>query len=154
MYLDALPVWVTVTLMTEQTEAPADDGILEREITFRDRAIWVRMPAPEQILVWKRTLKQLQAADIQGWNGEQVMAALERTRLIIDSVLLHQIDKDWLDDEMLAGTLKLQETSQIILLAVEAFNAPENRADRRAAAKRAPAKKASRKAPTRAPAKS
>jgi hypothetical protein len=135
--------------MTEQTEAPeATDPAMEREITFRDRVLWVRMPAPEQILVWKRTLRQLQTADIQGWTGEKVMAALERTRLIIDSVLLHDTDKEWLDDEMLMGNLKLQETSQIILLAVEAFTEAGNREERRAAKK--PAKKAARKA---APAK-
>jgi hypothetical protein len=139
--------------MTEQSEAteatPA--GIsLEQEIDFAGRKLWVRMPSPEQLLVWKRTLKQLQGADVQGWNGEQVMKALERTRAIIDSLLAHDTDKEWLDDELLAGTIGLKDTAQIINGTVDAFTlaAQEggNRADRRAA-KKAPAKKAARKAP-------
>lgn len=137
--------------MTEQTETPeATPATPEREIEFAGRTIWVRMPSPEQLLVWKRTLKQLQSADVQGWNGEQVMKALERTRAIIDSLMVHDTDKEWLDDELLAGTIGLKDTAQIINGTVDAFTlaAQEegNRADRRAAKKAAPAKKATRKA--------
>jgi len=138
-----------VSPMTEQTEAPEVDVstmVPEREIEFRGRKIWVRMPKPEQILVWRRTLAQLQGADVDGWSGEKVLAALERARKIIDSVILHSTDKDWLDDLMLDGELDLKETASIVLLTVEAFAAEANRADRRAAAK--PAKKATRKKAT------
>lgn len=140
--------------MTEPTEAPeATTAELppEQEIEFAGRKLWVRMPSPEQLLVWKRTLKQLQSADVQGWNGEQVMKALERTRNIIDSLLVHDTDKEWLDDELLAGTIGLKDTAQIINGTVDAFTlaAQEggNRETRRAAKKKAPAKKAARKAP-------
>lgn len=134
----------------EQTPATEEVPVSpEQEITFRGREIWVKMPSPEQLLVWKRTLKMLQDADALGWTGDQVMRALERTRLIIDSVLANQVDKDWLDDEMLAGTLGLKDTASIINQTVEAFaNAAEaggNREDRRAA-KKAKGKKAVRKA--------
>lgn len=138
--------------MTEQTEATPDqpEVMPEQEIEFKGRKLWVKMPSPEQLLVWKRTLKQLQGADVSGWNGEQVMRALERTRLIIDSVLAHDVDKEWLDDEMLAGTIGLMDTAAIINGTVEAFaaaaEAEGNRETRRAAAKKAaPAKKATRK---------
>lgn len=122
----------------------------EQEIEFAGRTLWVKMPSPEQLLVWKRTLRKLQGADVEGWNGEQVMSALERTRAIIDSVLAHEVDKDWLDDEMLAGTIGLKDTAQLIQMTVEAFasaaEAEGNRETRRAAAKKAaPAKKATRK---------
>lgn len=121
----------------------------EQEIEFAGRTLWVKMPSPEQLLVWKRTLRKLQGADVEGWNGEQVMSALERTRAIIDSVLAHEVDKDWLDDEMLAGTIGLKDTAQLIQMTVEAFasaaEAEGNRETRRAAKKAAPAKKATRK---------
>ena len=121
----------------------------ELEIPFAGRQLWVRMPSPEQLLVWKRTLVQLQGADVSGWNGEQVMKALERTRKIIDSLLVHDVDKEWLDDEMLSGTIGLMDTAAIINGTVEAFaTAAEeggNRATRRAAKKTTPAKKATRK---------
>jgi hypothetical protein len=137
-----------VASMTEaETQAAQAATIPELEIPFAGRQLWVKMPSPEQLLVWKRTLVQLQGADVTGWNGEQVMKALERTRLIIDSLLVHDTDKDWLDDEMLAGRIGLRDTAGIINGAVEAFaSAAEtegNRSDRRAAAK--PAKKATRK---------
>lgn len=134
--------------MTEQTEAAAEvDEPAERhrEIEFHGRKFWVRMPSPEQLLVWKRTVVQLQDADISSWDGNQVMAALERTRKIIDSVILHQVDKDWLDDEMLDGGLGLKATGAIITLTVEAFGTDDNREARRAAKKATPGKKAARK---------
>jgi hypothetical protein len=139
--------------MTEQTATPATPEVMpEQEIEFKGRKLWVKMPTPEQLLVWKRTLKKLQGADVSGWNGEQVMKALERTRLIIDSVLAHDTDKEWLDDEMLAGTVGLMETAAIINGTVEAFadaaEAEGNRETRRAAKKTTPAKKAARKKAT------
>lgn len=138
--------------MTEQTEAAEAatpvEMPAEKEITFQGRTMWVRLPRPEALLVWKRTLTKLQDLDTGDWSGDQVMAALERTRKIIDSLLVHEIDKDWLDDEMLASRLGLLETAQIIQLTVEAYQADDNRETRRAA-KKAPAKKATRKKATR-----
>ena len=135
--------------MTDETAAPAQVEVMpEQEIEFKDRQLWVKMPTPEQLLVWKRTLKQLQGADVSGWNGEQVMKALERTRLIIDSVLAHDTDKEWLDDEMLAGTIDLMDTAAIINGTVEAFAAAaeaEGNRETRRTAKKALAKKAVRK---------
>jgi hypothetical protein len=142
--------------MTEQENPEAAEAAVmpEQEIEFAGRTLWVKMPSPEQLLVWKRTLRKLQGAEVEGWNGEQVMAALERTRSIIDSVLAHDVDKDWLDDEMLAGRVGLKDTAQIIQGTVEAFaaaaEAEGNRETRRAAAKKAPAKKAARKKAARA----
>jgi hypothetical protein len=135
--------------MTDET-APAQVEVMpEQEITFKGRQLWVKMPSPEQLLVWKRTLKQLQNADATaGWNGEQAMKALERTRLIIDSVLAHDADKEWLDDEMLDGTIGLMETGAILNLTVDAFaTAAEVEGNReiRRAAKKAVRKKAVRK---------
>jgi diacylglycerol kinase len=138
--------------MTEQTATPATPEVMpEQEIEFKGRKLWVKMPTPEQLLVWRRTLKQLQNSDVTaGWNGEQAMKALERTRLIIDSVLIHVTDKEWLDDEMLAGTIGLRDSATIINDAVEAFvsaaEAEGNRETRRAAKKAAPATQARRKA--------
>ncbi len=138
--------------MTEPTEAPeaSTAKVPELELPFHGRTLWVKMPSPEQLLVWKRTLVQLQGADVSGWNGEQVMKALERTRLIIDSLLVHDTDKEWLDDEMLAGRLDLMDTAEIIngtvAVFAEAAENEGNRETRRAAAK--PAKKAARKKTT------
>lgn len=136
--------------MAEQRNTPELPP--ELEIEFQGRSLWVRLPSPEQLLVWKRTLVQLQSADTNDWNTEQVMIALERTRKIIDSVLVNKADVVWLDDEMLAGQIDLKGTSEIINKTVAAYadeverEQAENgtRTERRAAATK-PAKKAARK---------
>lgn len=146
--------------MTERTEADAENPVPdlppELEIEFMGRTLWVRMPKPEQLLVWKRTLRQLQSAEVEGWNAEQVMTALERTRRIIDTVLVNSVDVTWLDDEMLDLRLDLKSMAEIINKTVEAYaEAAERekaedgtRAERRAA-KKTTGKKAARKAPTK-----
>jgi hypothetical protein len=130
--------------MTEPEGGSEPITVPEREIEFRGRKIWVTLPKPEQILVWQRTVKQLQDPDIKDWGAEQVLVALERSRKIIDSVILNKADKTWIDDEMLEGNFGIREAASIIQTAMEAFAADANRADRRAAAK-TPAKKAARK---------
>lgn len=135
--------------MTEQTETPAEIERPTREIPFRDRSLMLRMPTPEQLLVWQRTVKQLQGADTASWDGNEVMRALERARKIIDSLLSDPRDIEWLDDEMLAGNLGLREVAPIILDALKAFQegtdetTPNNREERRAV-KKATRKKASK----------
>jgi hypothetical protein len=137
--------------MTEQTVNP-EVTVPELEIEFMGRTLLVRFPKPEQLLVWKRTLRQLQSADVDGWNAEQVMNALERTRRIIDSMMVNSADVTWLDDEMLAGNVDLRGASEIINTTVTAYadmaerEKAENgtRAERRAA-KKTPGKKATRK---------
>lgn len=93
----------------------------ELEIQFNGRGMWVKMPKPEQLLVWRRTLHQLQDAETADWNAEQVMTALERTRKIVDSLLVNKTDVTWLDDQMLDGNVDLAGTAEIINLTVEAF---------------------------------
>ena len=128
--------------MTEQTQA-----VPEVPIEFMGRTLYIRMPRPEQILVWQRTLNRLQSPDSQDWNGVQVLAALERTRKIIDSLLADPKDIEWLDDGMLSGQIGLKDTATIITRAVEKFaesaEGSGNREQRRAA--KSPAKKAARK---------
>lgn len=114
-------------------------------ITFRGRELSVRMPRPEQLLVWRRTMRQLQAANPEGWTATEVLDALERGRRIVDS-LLDQESIAWLDDEMLTGGLGLPEVCTTITKATEAFG---QRSEEDEPAKKTPkkaAKKAVRKA--------
>lgn len=138
-------------MTTEQTGAPEVAVSPELEVQFEGRTIWVKMPTPEQLLVWKRTLRQLQEAEVNSWNAEQVMIALERTRRIIDSVLANKADVVWLDDQMLDGNLTLLQTAKIIQMTVDRFaeeaQTEGNRETRRA---NKPAKKASRRKTTAA----
>lgn len=132
--------------MTEPNEegSTGDLKMPTGEVEFRGRTMSVRMPRPEQLVVWKRTLVRLQSANPESWTAAEVMAALERTRKIIDSLLVNSADVDWLDDEMLAGNFTFKDTSVLVNDIVKAFEGEGNRAARRAA-KKTPAKKATRK---------
>lgn len=105
------------------------------EVEFLGRTIHVHMPTPEQLLVWQRTVEQLSRAQTAGWNAAQAMNALGRCRKIIDTVIVQQMDKDWLDDEMLEGRLDLMGILPLMTQAIEAFVEVANREDRRAVKK-------------------
>ena len=129
--------------MTDQQVRPEPEV---REITFRDRVLLIKLPTPEQVLVWKRTLTQVEALEeAPAKDGYALMRMIDRTRRIIDSVLVNDADKEWLDDLMLDGKLPLNEAVQVVIKGMEAFGAgANNREERRAAA---PVKRARRKAP-------
>jgi hypothetical protein len=118
-----------------------DLSTIELPIEFLGREIYVHMPSPEQLLVWRRVLDRLQRVETSEASGMELLNALERFRRIVDSLVANPKDIDWLDDEMLAGRLGIKELAPMIPLAVEAFqrNADEtgNRSTRRAAAKKA-----------------
>lgn len=141
--------------MTEPTQQPEAEATPPPElpIPFMGREIWVRMPTPEQLLVWQRTVNNLTNAPVDAsWTGPEVMAALDRLRRIVDSILVNRADITWLDDQFLDGTIGFKELTPLVTDATSAFttlaaeNAP-NREARRAAGK--PAKKAARKAAKR-----
>lgn len=129
--------------MTDVAEAEQ----MQIEVPLAGRAIAVTHPTPEQLLVWQRTLKRLGGMENETWDGEQTMAALERLRKIIDSIIVHPADVDWLDDQFLAGAVDFRMLAPWITDVIEAFekHAAEdgNRQQRRAVAK--PAKKATRR---------
>lgn len=129
---------------TPARDAPAPAGS-ERPITFREREIWVRLPSPEQYLVWKRSLKMLENADSGSWNAHEALRALERGRKIIDSMILNKGDIEWIDEQWLDGEFGLAETAQIIKLTTDAFGQKKDSAESDVPAKAAPVKRAARR---------
>lgn len=137
--------------MTEQNESDTSTAaqMPVAEIEFQGRTLMVTLPDPTQLLVWKRTLVRLQNANTSNWTGADVMAALERLRVIIDTLIVDDADKQWIDDQLLNKSFGLAELAQLPTLAAQAFSTPNNREERRAAAakktttarRRAPAKK-------------
>lgn len=145
-------------MTTEQaTPEPEEVAPVELPVMLLDREIYSRMPSPEQLIVWQRTIKRLEGAPMDAsWTGSEVMAALERLRKIVDTLLVNRADIDWLDDQFLDGTLTFQTLAPFITAVVNAFQEFSEaqlqehgtRAEKRAA-KKAPAKKATRKAAAR-----
>lgn len=138
--------------MTTTTE-PAAEEFPALPVQFMGREIYSRMPSPEQLIVWQRTVKRLTEAPIDAsWTGSEVMGALERLRKIIDSLMVEKADINWLDDQFLDGTVTFRDLAPFITNVADAFTqaaeAEGNRETRRAAAKKT-TKKATRKAAPR-----
>jgi len=132
--------------MTEQQQ---DEVVVVPEIPvpLLDREIYVHMPKPEQLLVWQRTLDNLSNAPMgTGWTGSEVMAALERLRRIVDSIIVNKADVTWIDEQFLDGTLSFELLTPFLTQVAEGFaaaageNAPNREAKR--AVKKAARKKA------------
>lgn len=145
--------------MTTEQE-PADDSAetpVELPVMLLDREIYTRMPSPEQLLVWQRTVDRLTKAPVNAsWNGSEVMNALERLRKIVDSIMVNRADVDWLDDQFLEETLDFRGLAPFITNVTVAFQeyaaaqiALNGTREERRAVKKAPAKKATRKAAPR-----
>jgi hypothetical protein len=142
--------------MTEQGGEQAQEVPPELEIVFKlenasggpvhERAMWVKMPTPEKILVWQRTVDRLtKVAPDASWTGSEVMAALERLRKIIDSLLVNQTDVVWIDDQFLEGTLNFRTLAPFVNQAALAFQqviAESGNRETRRAAKKAVKRKA------------
>ena len=137
--------------MAEHSARDLDDHeeVEEREVKFNGRTFHAKMPKPEQILIWKRTLDSLSNEDVSSWNGHQVMAALDRYRKIVDS-LISPVDIEWLDDQMLMGRFTIKDGQELMMMILKTYERdPANREERRAikapAARRVPSKKGQEK---------
>lgn len=143
--------------MTEQetAAATAEEGApVELPVMLLGREIYTRMPTPEQLLVWQRTVNRLTQAPVDtSWTGSEVMAALERLRKIVDSLMVNNADRDWLDDQFLEGTLDFRRLAPFITdvtVAFQEYAANQIQTNGTRAEKRAvKPKKAQRKAPVR-----
>lgn len=141
-------------MMTETAAAePAEEAPVELPVMFMDREIFSRMPSPEQLIVWQRTIKRLETAPMDAsWTGSEVMAALERLRKIVDTLMVNRADVDWLDEQFLDQTVTFKTLAPFITDVVTAFQeyaAAQGNREQRRATKKAPAKKATRKATAR-----
>lgn len=127
--------------MTEQQETTEPVVQPELPVTLKGREMFVRMPKPEQLLVWQRTVGMLTTMQTgTSWTGSEVMAALERCRKIIDSILVNKADVIWIDDQFLEGTLEFRDLMPFITHVVEKFaeasvNEAPNREAKRAVKK-------------------
>lgn len=127
--------------MTQPAPPASMDEV--RAIQFRGREIMVKFPTDGQLIVWQRTVRNLQSTDTNSWTGEDALRAGERAAKIIDSVIVNRADRDWLDDETLDKGLGLIDRAEIITLTIKAFGGGEEKTP---AKKATPVKRARRKA--------
>lgn len=112
-------------------------------ITFRGRVMAYRRPSADQLAVWKMiaeraaglakevatpkpcpTCKGEGCDTCQGTGSAHsttIFKLFNRAMTIINSVLVDEGDKDWLEDEMIAGRVDMEAAAQIISLTVDAL---------------------------------
>lgn len=92
-----------------------------RPITFLGREILVEMPDENQILIWRKIIRQLQEEG-NTKDPERLFVLMERGRRIVDSVIVSDSDVEWLDDMLLERKTDLRATVEIIVLAMRAHH--------------------------------
>lgn len=79
-------------------------------ITFKGRKIEVRSPGAAQAMMWSRVERQFRRLADRSEAGEDIAmpefrTALDRLARMVESMLASQEDKDWLEDEILDGSV-------------------------------------------------
>lgn len=117
------------------TKVEAPEAEAPKTIEFLGRTLQVKPPTAEQLLAWERLLVKLEKVAQSDATAETVRALFGRITRIIDSVVVDEEDREWLEDGRMDGTVTIENSSQIVLDALEAYGAdvaqPANRAARR-----------------------
>lgn len=105
---------------TESKEEERPEPIV-KTVTLKGRKVRIHTPKPEQVMIWQRVMNRLSnmGNDV---TGEQALNALDRARKIIDSVLVDEADIEWLDDQMLDGSLGFKEMADFMLRAAKTLS--------------------------------
>lgn len=118
-----------------KAEAPVAEPATEPTefVTFLGREIEVRLPTAEQLVAWNSTLTKISGMDESNATMEEAMKAIGRVVRVLDSVVVKDVDKEWLEDGRIDGIVTVENSSQIVIDAIEKFklSAPTNRAARR-----------------------
>lgn len=117
---------------------PSEDGLVGAFVDFKGRRIEVQAPSVEQIVVIKRLQKRFtDAAAESSMTAERAISMMNRALTAILSIVVNQVDKDFVEDLWLDREITMEETLPLLTKAMkclEAANADQqNRATRRAA---------------------
>lgn len=111
-----------------------DSGRETRVVLVRDRSIVVRQLIDTQMLLLAREAKILQRDDV---TTERKMDGIDRMFRVLESAIVQEADRTYLDELMLDGKLDLRE----LLSFVSAFNEEEVDAKPKVRRGRAPVKR-------------
>jgi hypothetical protein len=102
-------------------------------VTFLGRELLVKIPEVEQLIAWETLAEKLAGMSDATHSVDDAKRVIKRMQRIIDSVVVSDDDREWMMDGRLDGTITVENSSQIILDALETFKtqAAPNRAARR-----------------------
>lgn len=101
---------------------PDVDGHPTTAIEFEGRRMLVRRPSIEQIAMYRRTAKQMEALKDRDITtpkqGEDVVRIFDRAARMIESVLVDDDDREWVQDQLMAGR-KISDLVPILRQAID-----------------------------------
>lgn len=107
--------------MTTTTAAAAPTATIDFPVGDNlTRTMRVKLPTPEQLAVWRRTVEWFERAG-DNLTGEPAQKALGRIVKIIMSVLADDADIEWVEDQLLDGQLTAVRAADILTLTVDQF---------------------------------
>ena len=86
-------------------------------ITYRGRTMRVQMPSADQLAVWQRTATKL--ANATGLGVEETMKLIQRAITMIATVLVDEVDRDWVEESILHGDMDIMGAAAILTMAIE-----------------------------------
>lgn len=131
----------------------SDEAKVTVPMTLAGRQIMVKAPTLGQILVLHRTTMRMikQAESDEDDQGKALTSAITRTLDFIDTLIIDEDDRQFVEDQMLAGKIDWQELMAILAQDKDANEPDDDQAPkpvRKAAPKKSP--KAARVAPVKA----
>lgn len=103
-------------------DTPDVDGNPTAVIEFEGRRMLVRRPSIEQIAMYRRIAKQMEALKDReittAKEGESVVIIFDRAAKMIESVLVDADDREWVQDQLLAGR-KISDLVPILRQAID-----------------------------------
>lgn len=103
------PPVVEGEIVPQETVPAGDPGTGDQTavIVFGDRHMRVRQPGIEQIAMYRRIAKQMEALGSHQITttkeGENAVKLFDRAAKMIESVLVDEDDREWVEDQLLAG---------------------------------------------------
>jgi len=124
----------------ETTTADGDPEGTVR-IPFRDRNLLVRLPSEEQLTMYRRVSREFAALGASGradrMSMEEALKYLDRAVRTVQSVLVDDDDREWIEDMLMDRKLKLVDCTDLLKESFRRLAAANgNRESRRAAGQR------------------
>jgi hypothetical protein len=108
-----------------------------KTVTLKGRTIEVRRPTDEQLFAWDHILRRMEAIGSNIQNLEQARKLIAKCETIINSVIVNEADRDWIEDGRLGGTITLHDAGSIVIDALKMYQPEEKPAARPRTVRRA-----------------
>lgn len=119
----------------EKPEAPAAETPAEEKfhIEFRGQKVEIGRSSPEQLAMLRITANRLARLNPETITSDEVIRAYEKVVQVVTALPVSREDRDWFEDLLMSKEMTLDEASEVMDRAAQAWAAAGNREERRAA---------------------